>query len=349
MFDPDFKDLYSYDLPECLVGNSPKTKRDESRLFVFDTETGQITFDSFKNIDRYLPAQSLLVINETKVVPARMHLYKKTGGKVEALLLMNLWKEGDTIVAAIVDRKIEVGDTLSTKDGQYSFSITKQDENIFYFQVNFDVSKLRECLNLYGETPVPHYIKGISLSEQELRTRYQTIFAKDAYSIAAPTASLHFTDEVFKKLEQKGVQKTTINLHVGLGTFKPLTEENFTSNRLHLERYEVSVGTQRLLQDAKGKRTSVIAVGTTTVRALESFAATHKNFGETDIFIHPPYNFALVDHMITNFHLPNSSLMMLVEAFLQHKKSPKHLVELYEVAVKENFHFYSFGDAMLIL
>lgn len=340
-------ELYSYHLPEHLIGNAPKEKRDESRLFVFNTKTGEIIFDLFKNIDTYLPSNSLLVLNETKVVPARAYLYKKTGGKVEVLFLMNLWQENEKIIKGIVDRKIEVGDELAF--GSEKMKVAQQDENVFYFEMECDATTFRQLLTDHGETPVPHYIKGVAMNESALRTRYQTVFAKDAYSIAAPTASLHFTDEIFDKLALRGVDRTTLTLHVGLGTFKPLTKKNFETNSLHTERYVIGEESLEKIVKAKQSAVPLVAVGTTTVRTLESYAVTHMREGETNIFIHPPYDFKMVDHMITNFHLPNSSLMMLVEAFLQHKKSNKHLVELYETAIKEGFQFYSFGDSMLIL
>lgn len=346
-------ELYSYHLPEHLIGNAPKEKRDESRLFIFNTKTGEIIFDLFKNIDKHLPPHSLLVLNETKVVPARTYLYKETGGKVEVLFMMNLWNDGEEIIPAIVDRKVELEQELYSHDKAFAFRVVQQDENVFFFKALFPIVTFRDFLSAYGETPLPHYIKNVSLSEEKVRLRYQTVFAKDAYSIAAPTASLHFTEEVFASLEQKGIEKIGVTLHVGLGTFKPLTEENFKNNKLHLERYEVGETALKKLVEAKEKHTPIIAVGTTSVRTLESYVQDDC-FGKvcastTQIFIHPPYDFKMVDHIITNFHLPNSSLMMLVEAFLQHKKSDKHLVELYEVAIKEGFHFYSFGDSMLIL
>lgn len=340
-------ELYSYHLPEHLIGNAPKEKRDESRLFIFNTKTGEVTFDLFKNIDMHLPTKSLLVLNETKVVPARAYLYKKTGGKVEVLFLMNLWHESDKVIKGIVDRKIEVGDELTF--GSEKLRVVQQDENIFYFEMGCDADVFRQLLTDHGETPVPHYIKGVTLDEDDLRARYQTVFAKEAYSIAAPTASLHFTDDVFSKLALREVDRTTLTLHVGLGTFKPLTRENFETNSLHTERYVIGEESLEKIVKAKQSAVPLVAVGTTTVRTLESYAVTNMREGETNIFIHPPYDFKMVDHMITNFHLPNSSLMMLVESFLQYKKSDKHLVELYEIAIKEGFHFYSFGDSMLIL
>lgn len=339
--------LYSFTLPEELIGRDPKDKRDESRLFVFNTQTGEIIFDQFKHISNYLPQNALLVLNETKVAPARITLFKKTGGKVELLFLLNLWKDGELIIPAIVDRKIDKGDTLSVEN--FSFEVVDQEENIFYFKMLFDVNLFRGVLDTHGTTPIPHYIQGVSLQEDALRTRYQTIFAKEAYSVAAPTASLHFTEHVFRDLEHKGIQKKAVTLHVGLGTFKPITKENMETKSLHKERYSISSDVEASLSHAKETKQPIIAVGTTVVRTLESFAATKKREGETTIFIHPPHTFTYVDHVITNFHLPNSSLMMLVEAFLQYKKSDKHLIDLYKKAIEESFHFYSFGDSMLIL
>ncbi|MEN9552074.1 MAG: hypothetical protein RI935_451 [Candidatus Parcubacteria bacterium] len=345
--------LYSFELSEELIGNAPSDKRDESRLFVFDTKTGAIHFDHFKNITKYLPEKSLLVLNETRVVPARVYLHKETGGKVEVLFLMNLWREGEEIIPAIVDRKIEVGQQLVSHDGAYTFHIEKQDENVFVLKPLFGIATFRQFLDTYGETPLPHYIQGVEMTEEKVRARYQTIFGKEAYSIAAPTASLHFTEEVFASLKEKNIEKAGVTLHVGLGTFKPLTDDNFKNNALHLERYVVSEDTAKRLLKAKENKTPIIAVGTTSVRTLESYIRDH-TIGEkaedvTTIFIHPPYRFEMVDHLITNFHLPQSSLMMLVEAFLAHKGSDKHLIDLYKIAIKEKFKFYSFGDSMLIL
>lgn len=330
------KELYGYDLPEELIGTTPAHKRDESRLFVFDTKTGKISFDLFKNVSKYLPENSLMVLNETRVVPARIQLQKESGGKVEVLFLVNEW-DGGEVVGGMIDRKVEVGDIL--KIDNYEFEALDQNENFFDFKIKFSTKELVPLLEKYGSMPIPKYIKGTGLNEEELRTRYQTIFAADSHSVAAPTASLHFTDEVFASVKKKGIEIKKITLDIGLGTFKPITEENVKNDSLHTERFHIPEGIS--------KDRGIIAVGTTTVRALESYALGKKD--STNIFIHPPFEFKMVDHLITNFHLPNSSLMMLVEAFLQYKKSPKHLIDLYRIAIQEKFHFYSFGDSMLIV
>jgi S-adenosylmethionine:tRNA ribosyltransferase-isomerase len=302
------KDLYTYELPEHLIGNAPKDKRDESRLFVYNTQTDEVVFDTFKNVAQYLPSRALMVFNETKVVPARVYLYKETGGKVEVLFLMNLWNDGEGLIDAIVDRKIDVGHNLYSHDKLYTFHIVEQRENVFVLSLNFDVAAFRRFLNDYGETPLPYYIKGVTMREDAIRDRYQTVFGTKPFSIAAPTASLHFTEDVFRSIATKGVEKINVNLHVGLGTFKPVTEENIKSNSLHVERYSVSKEAGKKIRYAQENHVPIIAVGTTSVRTLESYACTgYKDSdveGETSIFIRPPYQFAAVDHMITNFHLP---------------------------------------------
>lgn len=349
------KELYDYDLPKDLIGSSPKTKRDESRLFVFNTKTGEIIFDIFKNIDKYLPKDSVLVLNETKVVPARVNLIKNTKGRVETLFLIDEWKKGDLVIKGIVDREVRVGDKLYLGDKRYFFEVIDQDKNTFSFRILFSFSKLMFLFEKYGKTPIPKYIKGIDLTENNLRKRYQSIFAKKASSVAAPTASLHFTKSVFNKIKKHNIKVEKIVLNVGLGTFKPISKENVKENKLHKESFNIPLSVARNILRYKVKNKNIITVGTTTLRALESWGIDLKYdllqnlSGKTDIFIHPPFDFKITDCLITNFHLPNSSLMMLVEAFLQYKKSPKHLIDLYKKAIEERFRFYSFGDAMLIL
>ena len=201
---------------------------------------------------------------------------------------------------------------------------------------------LISLLEAYGKTPLPHYLEGAEIGETELRKRYQTVFAQSGASVAAPTASLHFTDAVFRSLDERHIDRTTLLLNVGLGTFAPLREEYFVDQRLHSEAVNV----------AKRSGRPIIAVGTTTTRTLEAFACDgmiESGAGKTDIFIFPPYEFQIVDHLITNFHLPKTSLLLLVDAFLQHKGAKKNVMELYRIAIENRFAFYSFGDSMLIL
>ena len=342
---------YNYLLPEVNLALEPAVPRDSSKLFVYDTKTDQITFDKFCNLDKYLPNDSFLVLNNTKVLPARVVLKKETGGKVIILFLVNELTQ-KKIISGIVDRKINVGSKIFFEDGTF-IKVVGQNENIFDFKFDFSKEKLFSLLQKFGNMPIPPYLKKSSLTRDDLMKKYQTIFAKNEGSSAAPTASLHFTDSVFSKLEKKNIKKYFVTLHVGLGTFASITDENIMKKKLHEEYFEIEEKTLLSIDSLKQKGKKLVAVGTTVTRTLESMSKIKdkklKMIGKTDLFIYPPYDFKMVDVMITNFHLPKSSLMMLVEAFLQHKKAKRHLVDLYNIAIKNNFRFYSFGDAMLVL
>lgn len=357
---------YFYLLPEVNLALKPAVPRDSSKLFVYDTKTGEISFDRFLNLGKYLPKDSFLVLNNTKVLPARVVMKKENGGKVIILFLVNEIK--DDIVPVIVDRKISVGEKIYF-DKENFLEIISQKENIFNLKFLFGRNNLFALLRKYGAMPIPPYLKKSPLSRNDLLKKYQTIFAKTEGSAAAPTASLHFSNNVFKKLKQREIEKYFVTLHVGLGTFAPINEENIKQKKLHEEYYEVEEGTLQLINQLRSEGKKLVAVGTTVTRTLESIINNdsarqflsqekkveksplprHNILGKTDLFIFPPYDFKMVDIMITNFHLPKSSLMMLVEAFLQHKRAKHSLVELYNIAIKNNFRFYSFGDAMLIL
>ena len=400
---------YDYFLPEANLALEPAVPRDSSKLFIYNTEKDQIIFDSFFNIDKYLPNNSFMVLNNTKVLPARVtmtRLHQGYGGqekgivgKVVVLLLVN--EITNNTLPIIVDRKINVGEKISFDNDNY-LHVIGQKENIFEVRFDFSRQHLFSLLNKYGAMPIPPYLKKSTLSKDDLLKKYQTIFAKTDGSAAAPTASLHFTDSVFKKLDEKEIRRLFVTLHVGLGTFAPITNENIKRKKLHEEYYKVDVNTwKQIMINREGPpslklrrvKKKLVAVGTTVVRTLESIARQRvfssatpprgplaipqkqlsslfnsqfsihnsKLINKTDLFIFPPYDFKMVDIMITNFHLPKSSLMMLVEAFLEdkYKKAPpslklrragkKSLVELYNIAIKNNFRFYSFGDAMLIL
>jgi len=340
--------LYSYDLTDWLIAKAPAQKRDESRLLVYDTKTAKITFDIFRHIARYVPAKSLMVLNTASVIPARITLHKQTGGKVVCLFLVNEPEQRQNEMRVMVDRKVTVGDEL-LYEGVTIGKITSHGEaGIFFISLKLTRKELIHLLNSKGVMPIPLYLRDTKLEEPRIKDRYQTIFAKPKESLgaaAAPTASLHFTNEVFASLKKKHIHQSYISLLVGLGTFAPLTKKHMDENKLHEEWYEILPTTQKELKDAS----EIIAVGTTVVRALESYGMTKKHIASTDIFIHPPFSFIYVDHLITNFHLPNSSLMMLVEAFLQYKQAKHHLVELYRMAINKDFRFYSFGDSMIIL
>jgi S-adenosylmethionine:tRNA ribosyltransferase-isomerase len=348
---------YDYTLPKELIRTQGVEPRDEARLFIYDTKTDTVTLDVFKNLAQHLPTDSLMVLNETRVLPARLWLRKETGGKIEVFVLLNqIIEDGlQYKIPVLVDRKVVVGQKLYFPNDE-ALEIVDQEENIFYITLSGVKECLHKLLDLYGETPIPHYLEDTTLDESVLRERYQTVFAKGAVgeraSVAAPTASLHFTERVFESLEKKGIERTTLTLDVGLGTFAPLSTQAFETGKLHQEYVEVGEETARRLNDAKQDRKSVIAVGTMVTRTLEAISnneGIEAYQGPVDIFIYPPYQFQVVDVLITNFHLPKTSLMLLVEAFLQHKGSKRGVVSLYEEVILEKFAFYSFGDSMLIL
>ncbi len=353
---------YDYLLPEKNLALSPVSPRDSSKLFVYDTKTDKIVFDRFYNLDKYLPENSFLVLNNTKVLPARVEMKKSTGGKVIILFLVNELADA-RIVKVMADRKVNVGDFLYFDKENY-LQVTGQKEHIFELKFDFGRKKLFVLLKKYGTMPIPLYLKKTPLKRDELLKKYQTIFAKYEGSSAAPTASLHFSDQVFDKIEKKGIKKYFVTLHVGLGTFAPLTDENLKTKKLHDEYYEIGDKALNLIKAAKESGKELVAVGTTVTRTLESLVGNEARIGKrqtsddtglvtlkrsTDLFIYPPFNFKMVDILVTNFHLPKSSLMMLVEAFLQYKKAKRSLVDLYNIAIKNNFRFYSFGDSMLII
>jgi S-adenosylmethionine:tRNA ribosyltransferase-isomerase len=377
-------DDYDYFLPKKNLALEPAVPRDSSKLFIYNVGKDKIMFDHFYNLDKYLPKDSFMVMNNTKVLPARAILKKESGGKVILLFLVNeLGVMSDELLGGLVkvmaDRKITIGERVFFDQENY-LKVVGQNENIFELKFDFGREKLFELLKKYGTMPIPPYLKKSTLTRDELLIKYQTIFAKTNGSAAAPTASLHFTDDVFKKLDEKGINRFFVTLHVGMGTFAPITDENIKEKKLHNEFYEIDENTWKQIKINRNKEKKLVAVGTTVVRTLETainndsvrqflsheslslaqeagslskvkklLLPRHTILDKTDLFIFPPYNFKMVDAMITNFHLPKSSLMMLVEAFLQHKKAKKSLVELYNIAIKNDFRFYSFGDAMVIV
>lgn len=355
-------DDYDYDLPEDFIAKDPAQPRESAKLFVYNTKTDEISFDTFANIRQYLPAESMLVFNNTRVIPARLWLKKETGGKIEVLLMMNEYRRGDTLVKGVVDRKIEVGAKLYFQSGAYLL-VDHQEEQFFFFKPSMPISGLWTLLDIEGVTPIPPYIKGSSLNEKTLREEYQSVLAKVPASVAAPTASLHFSDSLLKELKNNGVDRAEVTLHVGAGTFAPINENNFISKKLFTEYFTVDEDTAKQINNAKADGVSVIPVGTTALRTLES-AATISSLDEdgkthyhlkaesgkpTDIFVFPPYEFKIADALITNFHVPRSSLMLLVDAMLEAKGAKRRIIDLYEIAKQNDFRFYSFGDGMLII
>ena len=337
------KSDFYYNLPEELIAQTPVYPRDSSRLLHYDKATGEIKNKIFKDLLSVFQKGDLLVVNDTKVLPARMFSYTKNGGKVEILLLkrqsLTEWE-----VMVKPGKKAREG-VLLTINEELSLTVKSRTESggrivEFHFDGIFE-----DIISRVGEMPLPPYIKE-KLSDQE---RYQTVYAKNLGSSAAPTAGLHFTPELITALKEKGVEFATVELKVGLGTFRPVKEDDLTNHVMHTEWYEITEQNAEIINKAKREGRRVIAVGTTSVRTLET-VADEKGFvkaqsGDTSIFIYPPYKFKCVDGLITNFHLPESTLIMLVSAFLTREK----VMEIYNYAVSERYRFFSFGDACLIL
>ncbi len=336
------KSDFYYDLPEELIAQTPAEPRDSSRLLVYDRATKTVKHEIFRDIEGELQAGDVLVVNDTKVLPARMFAHTANDGVVEVLLLK---RYETTVWEALVKpgRKCKIGTKLTVSD-ELSLTvegITDSGERIVRFSYE---GVFEDILSRVGTMPLPPYIHE-KLKDQ---SRYQTVYCKREGSAAAPTAGLHFTPELLDRIKAKGVIVTSVLLHVGLGTFRPVKEENVTDHKMHTEYFEVSQETADIVNAAKREGRRVIAVGTTSVRTLESAAGEdgvlRAQKGDTSIFIYPPYRFKIVDALITNFHLPESTLIMLVSALC----SREEILSLYETAVKERYRFFSFGDAMFL-
>lgn len=335
---------FFYELPEELIAQTPAEPRDSSRLLIYDRKNKTITHKHFYDIVDYLHAGDVLVINNTKVLPVRLYGNKeKTNGKIEFLLLKRIdLKTWQVILKpgriAKPGSKFHFGDRLSATVKDII------DGGMRVVEFEYD-GVFEDILNDIGEMPLPHYIK----KQIENKERYNTVYAEFNGSAAAPTAGLHFTKELMQKLRDKGVIFTEVLLHVGLGTFRPVKAEDITEHKMHSEYYEISADAAEEINRAKREGRRVIAVGTTSVRVLETCAAADgmfkAGFGETDIFIYPGYKFKAVDGLITNFHLPESTLIMLVSAFMGREEA----LEMYKTAVKEKYRFFSFGDSTFII
>jgi len=336
-------DDFDYDLPKELIAQHPAEKRDMSRLLVLDKETGEITHRHFYDIKEYLVAGDVLVVNNTKVIPARL-LGQKRGGsaQIEVLLLKQTHIADEWEVLVRPGKRAKIGTNIDFGDGRLSCEVVGETDIGRIVRFSYE-GIFNEILDQLGNMPLPPYITEYS-GEKE---RYQTVYAKFAGSAAAPTAGLHFTEELLAELKAKGVEVVEILLHVGLGTFRPVQVEDVTKHKMHTEYYSVSQEAADSINRAKAQGRRIIAVGTTSTRTLESAfenGSLQAKSGETDIFIYPGYEFKVVDALITNFHLPKSTLVMLVSA-LADKESILHA---YEVAVSEQYRFFSFGDAMFI-
>ncbi len=332
-----------YDLPEELIAQTPLEKRDTSRLMVLDRETGEITHKHFYDILDYLNAGDCLVMNDSRVLPARLLGHRPTGGAVEVLLLRDLGNKRWECLCK-PGRKMQVGSEVIFGNGELTARVAEVQEDGNRI-VEFDYEGIfLETLERLGKMPLPPYIKE-ELHDQE---RYQTVYSREVGSAAAPTAGLHFTNDLLDKIRAKGVKTAFVTLHVGLGTFRPVKAEEIGEHHMHSELCMISQETADILNETKKNGGRIICVGTTSCRTLESLVCDDGTFAPrskwTDIFIFPGYTFKAMDALITNFHLPESTLVMLVSAFA----GREHVLHAYETAVSERYRFFSFGDAMFI-
>ena len=336
-------DFY-YDLPEELIAQTPLEKRDTSRLMVLDRATGEVTHKHFYDILDYLQPGDCLVMNDSRVLPARLLGHRPTGGAVEVLLLRDAGNKCWECLCK-PGRKMQIGHEVVFGNGELTATVkeVKEDGNRiveFHYEGIF-----LEVLERLGKMPLPPYIKA-ELQDQE---RYQTVYSRAVGSAAAPTAGLHFTNELLEQIRRKGIKTAFVTLHVGLGTFRPVKAENILEHHMHSELCMMSAETAQLLNETKRSGGRVICVGTTSCRTLESLVNEDGSFEEkskwTEIFIYPGYTFKAMDGLITNFHLPESTLVMLVSAFA----GRENVLNAYEQAVAERYRFFSFGDAMCIM
>lgn len=343
---------FNYTLPLELIADHPTSPRDSSRLMLVNRSTRSISHHLFSDLPTLLPKESTLIFNETKVIPARLYGVGEKGKKHEIFLTRKLSNDS---YEAMITPGINIGSSISLSD-HIKCIVTSQLEKVFTINFTCDQETLNKYIEQFGHTPLPHYI-GSKMSEVQLRESYQTVYASHAGSVAAPTAGLHFTKELIEILIANGITIEKILLHVSLGTFAPINEKNILSKSLHPEIYQVGEIVSQKILKSKKSQLPIIAVGTTTARTLETVAKTHILEGETSIFIYPPYKFELVDGLITNFHLPKSSLLMLVTAFASspNTESPftdfrsSIIFQAYMEAIRLKYRFYSFGDAMLIM
>ena len=336
------KDFY-FDLPQELIAQTPLEKRDSSRLLVMNKETGELSHRHFYDIVEYLNPGDCLVMNDSRVLPARLLGHRPTGGAVELLLLRDLGDKKWECLAK-PGKKIRPGQEVIFGNGELTATVEEVQEDgnrivRFHYEGIF-----LEILEHLGKMPLPPYIQA-ELQDQE---RYQTVYSRETGSAAAPTAGLHFTKELLEQIEKKGVTLAYVTLHVGLGTFRPVKAEQISQHHMHSELCMMSRETAQLLNDTRKRGGRIVCVGTTSCRTLESLVEPDGTFEEkskwTDIFIYPGYTFRAMDALITNFHLPESTLVMLVSAFA----GRDHILHAYEEAVKERYRFFSFGDAMFL-
>jgi len=349
---------FDYELDPQLVAQQPLEDRKSSRLMVLDRSNGCVEHKVFSDLPNLLRADDLLVVNDTSVIPARFFCTRETGGKVEGLFCREL-QPGLWEVMLKNAGKCKIGEKLSLKGNENIQLELRENLGQGLWQLSLSQpGPAVEILDRVGITPLPPYIHRSALQQKDKqadRQRYQTVYAQKAGAVAAPTAGLHFTDELLDKLAAVGIETAKVTLHVGLGTFSPVKVEKLTEHKMHSEWFELSAKTAQKLNDARSQHRRIISVGTTSVRVLETAAGQGDKFeptsGWTDIFIYPPAEFRAVDGLITNFHLPKSTLLMLVAAFCSpgNTDGVKMILDAYRQAVEQRYRFYSYGDAMLIL
>lgn len=336
-------DDFNFELPQELIAQTPLKKRDDSKLLVLNKNTGEINHSKFSNIIDYLDDNDVLVLNDTKVLPARLYGVKEdTNALIEILMLKEI--ESDTWECLVKPAKrVKIDTIINFGNKLKAHCIGIKEEGIRVFKLEYE-GILYEILDELGTMPLPPYIH----EKLEDKDRYQTIYAKNVGSAAAPTAGLHFTESLLKKIKEKNITVAYITLHVGLGTFRPVNVEDVTNHKMHSEYYCMSSETAKILNEAKKNNKRIISVGTTTTRTLETIMNLYNEFKEcsgwTDIFIYPGYEFKAINALITNFHLPKSTLLMLVSALA----TKENIMKAYEEAIKNNYRFFSFGDSMFI-
>ncbi|MDP3561025.1 MAG: tRNA preQ1(34) S-adenosylmethionine ribosyltransferase-isomerase QueA [Legionellaceae bacterium] len=335
------KSDFNFDLPPELIAQYPLATRSESRLLVYDRTTGAYNHQCFANLFNFLKPGDLLVMNDSQVIPARLHGHKASGGKVE--LLVERLLTHDDFWAHIKASKSPKNGTVIHLDNQWQLTVLDKQDDLYHCQANGDVDTM---LHDIGHVPLPPYIE--RQDETLDLTRYQTVYARYKGSVAAPTAGLHFDESLLKTLQEKGIQIAYSTLHVGAGTFRPVRADDIRDHKMHSERFTVSEALCEAIRQTKEAGGRVIAVGTTALRSLESAAddcGLHACTRDTAIFIYPGYTFRVCDGLITNFHLPESTLLMLVSAFIGYEQA----MSLYRVAIEQRYRFFSYGDASLLL
>ncbi|AEA34351.1 tRNA preQ1(34) S-adenosylmethionine ribosyltransferase-isomerase QueA [Hippea maritima] len=338
--------LFDYNLPKELIAQHPHIPRDECKLLVCNRQNHTIEHRIFKEIINYIDENDLLVLNDTKVIPARIFAQKPTGGKIEIFLLEEIGKGRFLCLTRGKLKKDTIVYLKNSKTARIT-RIENSDKRIVEFETNENIYELLEDI---GEVPLPPYIQRNydNYNKEKDFKYYQTVFAKKEGAVASPTAGLHFTEKLINSIKAKGVKIAYITLHVGIGTFRPVKEKEVEKHKMHSEKYQISKETADLFNQTKSKRRRVIAVGTTVVRALESSinkdGILKPQKSSTDIFIYPGYKYKAVDALITNFHLPKSTLLMLVSAFYEREK----ILNCYKEAIDKHYRFFSFGDAMFI-